>query len=122
LIKKWDKIGFLFFEKFPVFISTKEGGFISFFGAILLFLPKQKKSKAKNCISTFIRRMNLLTFFAEAEKSKAPRSSSEAKKLHFNFHKAFPTEHSVFSLRAFIQNIPTSAGRPAAPPWTASSR
>jgi hypothetical protein len=34
------------------------------------------------------------TFFAKAEKSN--------KKQHFNFHKAFPAEHSVLALRACL--------------------
>jgi hypothetical protein len=36
-----------------------------------------------------------LTFFSKAEKSKQ-------KTAFFNFHKAFPAEHSVLSLRACL--------------------
>ena len=42
-IKKRDKIGFLFLEKFPMLISTIYGGFISFFGALLLFFTEAEK-------------------------------------------------------------------------------
>jgi hypothetical protein len=43
LIKKQDKSGFLLLEKFPMLISTKQGGFISFLGLSYFFTEAEKK-------------------------------------------------------------------------------